>query len=182
MPARCASTARPTRRANPADAEPRRHRLHPPGAQPLHQPHDRREHLHRRLSAPALRAVSLIDRAAIARAHERAPRRGRPRSRRRIRRSSACRRANASWSRSPRRCSSMPRIIIFDEPTTSLTARETERLFALIERLRAGRQVDDLHLAHPRRRHARSPTTSRCFATASWSRAGPKRELRRRAA
>ena len=29
------------------------------------------------------------------------------------------------------------RIIIFDEPTTSLTVRETERLFALIERLRA---------------------------------------------
>lgn len=30
------------------------------------------------------------------------------------------------------------RVIIFDEPTTSLTARETERLFGLIERLRAG--------------------------------------------
>ncbi|MGL4651689.1 MAG: sugar ABC transporter ATP-binding protein, partial [Caldilineaceae bacterium] len=29
------------------------------------------------------------------------------------------------------------RIIIFDEPTTSLTARETERLFRIIERLRA---------------------------------------------
>jgi ribose transport system ATP-binding protein len=29
------------------------------------------------------------------------------------------------------------RIIIFDEPTTSLTARETERLFALVDRLRA---------------------------------------------
>jgi len=29
-----------------------------------------------------------------------------------------------------------PRLIIFDEPTTSLTARETERLFALIEKLK----------------------------------------------
>ncbi|MDX2032284.1 MAG: sugar ABC transporter ATP-binding protein [Blastocatellia bacterium] len=29
------------------------------------------------------------------------------------------------------------RLIIFDEPTTSLTSRETDRLFALIERLRA---------------------------------------------
>ena len=28
------------------------------------------------------------------------------------------------------------RIIIFDEPTTSLTARETERLFALVDQLR----------------------------------------------
>ena len=52
------------------------------------------------------------------------------------RRSSGCLRANANWSRSPRRCSSTPPIIIFDEPTTSLTARETERLFGLIERLR----------------------------------------------
>ena len=32
--------------------------------------------------------------------------------------------------------SSDPNIIIFDEPTTSLTARETERLFEIIERLR----------------------------------------------
>jgi ABC-type sugar transport system ATPase subunit len=30
------------------------------------------------------------------------------------------------------------RIVIFDEPTTSLTARETERLFSLIEKLTAG--------------------------------------------
>ena len=70
-------------------------------------------------------------------------------------------------------------IIIFDEPTTSLTARETERLFALIGRLREVRQVDHLHLAHPRRRHARSPTTSRSCATASWSAAGPARRLQR---
>ena len=51
-------------------------------------------------------------------------------------RSSGCLRANANWSRSPRRCSLDAPIIIFDEPTTSLTARETERLFGLIERLR----------------------------------------------
>jgi ABC-type sugar transport system ATPase subunit len=39
------------------------------------------------------------------------------------------------------------RIIIFDEPTTSLTARETDRLFAVIERLRAaGRTI--LYISH----------------------------------
>ncbi len=40
-------------------------------------------------------------------------------------------------------------IIIFDEPTTSLTPRETEQLFGIIERLRDARQNDDLHLAYP---------------------------------
>ena len=39
------------------------------------------------------------------------------------------------------------RIIIFDEPTTSLTARETERLFELIGRLRAeGRTI--IYISH----------------------------------
>ena len=47
-------------------------------------------------------------------------------------------RASGSWSRSPRRCSSTPALIIFDEPTTSLTSRETSRLFELIARLAAG--------------------------------------------
>jgi len=38
-------------------------------------------------------------------------------------------------------------IIIFDEPTTSLTARETKRLFALIERLRAaGKSI--IYISH----------------------------------
>ena len=51
--------------------------------------------------------------------------------------SSAFPRASGSSSRSPRRCSSTPGIIIFDEPTTSLTSRETSRLFELIARLAA---------------------------------------------
>jgi len=39
------------------------------------------------------------------------------------------------------------RVVIFDEPTTSLTARETERLFALIEKLRAeGRAI--IYISH----------------------------------
>jgi ribose transport system ATP-binding protein len=40
-----------------------------------------------------------------------------------------------------------PELVIFDEPTTSLTARETERLFALIEKLRAdGRAI--IYISH----------------------------------
>ncbi len=39
------------------------------------------------------------------------------------------------------------RLIIFDEPTTSLTARETERLFALIERLHE-RGISIIYISH----------------------------------
>ena len=39
------------------------------------------------------------------------------------------------------------RIVIFDEPTTSLTARESERLFAQIERLRA-RGIGVIYISH----------------------------------
>jgi ribose transport system ATP-binding protein len=39
------------------------------------------------------------------------------------------------------------RIIIFDEPTTSLTARETEKLFALVERLEA-RGISMVYISH----------------------------------
>jgi len=39
------------------------------------------------------------------------------------------------------------RVIIFDEPTTSLTARETERLFAIIERLRSQR-ISMIYISH----------------------------------
>lgn len=39
------------------------------------------------------------------------------------------------------------RIVIFDEPTTSLTARESERLFALIDRLRA-RGIAMIYISH----------------------------------
>ena len=39
------------------------------------------------------------------------------------------------------------RIVIFDEPTTSLTARESERLFALIGRLRE-RGIAVIYISH----------------------------------
>ena len=43
--------------------------------------------------------------------------------------------------------SSEPRIIIFDEPTTSLTAREAERLFILIAQMR-GRGIGIIYISH----------------------------------
>ena len=46
------------------------------------------------------------------------------------------------------------KLIIFDEPTTSLTARETDRLFTLIEQAAQRWSIDRLHLAHSWRRHA----------------------------
>ena len=39
------------------------------------------------------------------------------------------------------------RLIIFDEPTTSLTARETERLFEIIDRLR-GQGISIIYISH----------------------------------
>ena len=68
-------------------------------------------------------------------------------------------------------------LIIFDEPTTSLTAARDGAALRADRPAAAGRQDDHLHLAHPRRRDARSPTTSPCCATASLSATGPQPEF-----
>ena len=133
------------RESGRSDAEP--HRLHPPGAQPLHQPDDRREHFLDGLSAASHRS------ALAHRPHE-----------------PLCSRRASCFSEvsldlapdtpldrlSPgeRQLVEVAKalqldaeIIIFDEPTTSLTARETERLFALIGRLReAGKTM--IYISH----------------------------------
>ena len=44
---------------------------------------------------------------------------------------------NSRWSRSPRRCTTRPTLIIMDEPTSSLSIREINDLFAIVRELRA---------------------------------------------
>ena len=85
----------------------RRHRLRPPGAQPLRQSRRRRQRLHRPRAA--------LGRPAEADRPQEAARRRCSRSStasasisRPTRRSPSCRSRSASWSRSPRRCRSMP--------------------------------------------------------------------------
>ena len=58
---------------------------------------------------------------------------------RRRRRSAACRQGERQLVEIAKALGAKARIIIFDEPTTSLTARETERLFDIIDRLQAAR-------------------------------------------
>ena len=50
--------------------------------------------------------------------------------------------------------STNPRVIVFDEPTTSLGQEQTQRLFGIIARLAEPGRGGDLHLAQPGRRAA----------------------------
>ena len=57
-------------------------------------------------------------------------------------------------------------MIVFDEPTTSLAERQTQRLFEIIGRLRTERSGGHLHLAQPGRRAAAVRLRSSSCATA----------------
>ena len=119
-----------------------RHRHHLPGAGARAEPDGRREHLSRRRAATRL---ARIDRA---RDERRLPRRcwsGSARRSARTRWSARCRSPSSSWSRSPARCMRKSRILVLDEPTTALSSRETDRLFALIRQLRAEGIAHHLH-------------------------------------
>ena len=65
------------------------------------------------------------------------------------------------------------RLIIFDEPTTSLTARETERLFEIMSRACARRESRSSTSATFSATSCAFATTSWCCVTARWS--GPAR-------
>ena len=151
-----------------------RHRVHPSGAQPLQEPDHRGEPVHRRVPASWSRACrsSTAARCASGRSEllaaidlDLAP--STP-----VGRLSQGERQLVEIAKA---LGADARIVIFDEPTTSLTARETERLFAQIDRLRAQGHRDHLHQPHPGRRDApvrphhraaRRPCGRQCAAAA----------------
>ena len=69
------------------------------------------------------------------------------------------------------------RAVIMDEPTASLTEREADQLFGIIEDLTRRRRGRRLHLAPAGGDLPRSPTASPCCATATTSSTAPASEL-----
>ena len=65
------------------------------------------------------------------------------------------------------------RVIIMDEPTSSLTLTETDRLLEVIADLKQHGVSGDLHLASPRGGADLLPTASPCCATVGWSAGWP---------
>ena len=135
--ARSWSTAAPVRFA----VRPRRaaagHRAHPPGADAGAEPRHRRQHLPRQRGGPAGLLAPLPQRS-----HARGGRGAAARG-------SACTTRPRRPSRTPHRRrdadgrdrqgarSARARIIVMDEPTSSLTAAESEQLFQIVRQLRA---------------------------------------------
>ena len=61
------------------------------------------------------------------------------------------------------------RVLILDEPTSSLDRHEVEMLFGIMRQLAERGIGDRLRHATSSTRSTRSPTASRCCATAGWS-------------
>jgi ribose transport system ATP-binding protein len=64
------------------------------------------------------------------------------------------------------------KVIIFDEPTASLTEQETERLFSIIANLKA-RGLCVLYISHRCPKSSASATRCRSCATGAWLRTVP---------
>ena len=125
-----ASTAWRCRRLTVGGSMRGRHRLRPPGTQPVRQSDRRRQHLHRPRAA-AGRAVP-ADRRGARSSGRREPllEAARRRFLGRIRRSPALSLAQMQLVEIAKALSLKARLVIMDEPTSSLTATETERLLA----------------------------------------------------
>ena len=131
--------------ARPQGRSRARDRVHPPGAKPVQEPDGRGEPVHRRVPE-LIGGLPFIDRSKVrARSKELlaaieldiAP--GTP-----VARLSQGERQLVEIAKA---LGADARIVIFDEPTTSLTSRESERLFAQIGRLRA-RGIAVIYISH----------------------------------
>ena len=166
-----ASTASIARALTVQDAHRRRHRLRPSGAQPVRQPRRRGQRVHRPRAAGRRASCGWSTRQTL---------------HRRVRRCSIASAATSapdtmvdSLSLAQRQLveiakalSLNARLVIMDEPTSSLTLTETDRLLRVDRRPEGRRRQRHLHLAparrgralcRPRRRAARrraSPASS----------------------
>ena len=97
----------------------------------------------------------------------------------RVRRSATTRSPSSSWSRSPGRSTSHARVLILDEPTSSLDADEVAELFRVIRRAARTAASRSCSSRTSSTRSTRSATGSRCCATAGWSASTATAELPR---
>ena len=81
--------------------------------------------------------------------------------------------ARSRWSRWPGRSRSTARVVIMDEPTSSLEPREVDTLFGVVERLRGRRASRCSTSATGSTSCTGSATGSRCCATAGVVHTGP---------
>ena len=163
-------------RADPGRAG-RRHRLHPSGTEPVREPVDRGKPVH--LGFPRLGSVlPFINRGGCGAGRGscwqqvdiRHPP-GTP-----VGRLSQGERQLVEIAKA---LSVDAKVIIFDEPTTSLTRREADRLFGIIERLRR-RGIAMIYISHCWPTSLGSATTSPCCAMVlRGGRRPPRRRCRR---
>ena len=146
-PARSCSTARRSTFASPQEAQSGRDQHDLPGDQPRPLPLGDREHLPRPRAAP-LRPARLGPPCTRGR---RAPAPLRRRRSTCIARSWTSTPPSSRWSPSPARSSFEAKLVIMDEPTSSLDEREVAVLFDVIRQLKRERRVGDLRQPQARR-------------------------------
>ena len=120
--------------AEPGRGDRSRRRFHPPGTEPLHESEHRGQPVHRPF--PPAWEIAFHQQACREEPGQAVAGVPEPGPRRRTRSWTGSRRANGSLVEIAKALSTGAEIIIFDEPTTSLTAGETERLFGTIQDLR----------------------------------------------
>ncbi len=142
--AKCGSTANAYRPRNPLDARRARHRHDLPGAFARaasvgdgEHPAGHRADRSGRWSAGPRCAVGREPRSTRSASATFRPKR----------KSAGSRSPSSRWSRSPGPWRWRCRVLVLDEPTSSLTRRDIERLFALIRRLRE-RGIAVIYISH----------------------------------